>query len=139
MSRNLDTIQTIYQAFGQGDIPGILARIAPDAQWEHWSDHSAQRAGHPSFAARGGPQGAGEFFQTLAHVEVHEFRVLDMLGEGRQVAVEVLIDFTWKPTGRRVRDEELHLWTFNADGRVSRMRHYVDTHKHLVAAGLAGQ
>jgi ketosteroid isomerase-like protein len=30
-------------------------------------------------------------------------------------------------------DEELHLWTFNDNGKVVRLRHYVDTAKHLDA------
>jgi hypothetical protein len=33
----------------------------------------------------------------------------------------------------RFRDEELHLWTLDDDGQVVRMRHYVDTAKHIAA------
>jgi ketosteroid isomerase-like protein len=133
----IETVQSIYQAFGQGDVPGVLAHIGPQAQWESWADHTPQRAGHPLFAARTGPAGAGEFLQQLAtRSEVHEFRVLDVFGSGRQVAAEILIDYTYRPTGQRVRDEELHLWTFDEAGRVTRFRHYVDTAKHLRAAGL---
>jgi uncharacterized protein len=36
-------------------------------------------------------------------------------------------------TGGRMRDEELHLWRFDADGRICGMRHYVDTAKHIAA------
>ena len=35
--------------------------------------------------------------------------------------------------GRSYRDEEVHLWTFNADGKVARLRHYLDTAKHIQA------
>lgn len=38
------------------------------------------------------------------------------------------------PGGGYYRDEELHLWTFDAAGKVVRMRHYVDTAKHIRAA-----
>ena len=65
-------------------------------------------------------------------MEVHDFRVLDVIAGERQVAVEVLIDATL-PGGGRVRDEELHLWSFGDDGLVTRMRHYVDTAKHVAA------
>jgi hypothetical protein len=27
----------------------------------------------------------------------------------------------------------MHLWTFNDDGKVSRLRHYTDTAKHIAA------
>jgi hypothetical protein len=36
------------------------------------------------------------------------------------------------PTGR-VRDEELHLWRFGSDHKVTAFRHYVDTAKHIAA------
>jgi hypothetical protein len=44
------------------------------------------------------------------------------------------IEFTVKATGNRLRDEELHLWTFDDAGRVTALRHYVDTAKHIAAA-----
>jgi len=137
MSHILETVQGLYQAFGRGDVPAILAQLAPDVRWESWSEHSAQQAGHPLFTLRVGPQQASEFFGVLArNLEIHEFQVLDVFGSGRQAAGECLIDCTWRPTGKRFRDEELHLWTFGDDGKVVRFRHYLDTAKHLRAAGL---
>jgi ketosteroid isomerase-like protein len=53
-----------------------------------------------------------------------------------QVVAEVVIEAS-TPTGGRFRDEELHLWTLGADGKVVRLRHYVDTAKHI--AGAAGR
>ena len=38
------------------------------------------------------------------------------------------------PNGGSYRDEELHLWTFDDEGKVSRLRHYTDTAKHISAA-----
>jgi len=37
------------------------------------------------------------------------------------------------PARPRCRDEELHLWGFDSEGKVNRMRHYVDTAKHIAA------
>ena len=31
------------------------------------------------------------------------------------------------------RDEEVHLWTFNDAGKVTRLRHYTDTAKQIAA------
>ena len=50
-----------------------------------------------------------------------------------QVTAEVVIE-TRLPNGGSYRDEELHLWTFDGDGKVSRLRHYTDTAKHIAAA-----
>ena len=84
---------------------------------------------------RRGRDGAIEFFGLVGQFEMHEFAVRDMLASERQVAVDVLIDATL-PGGGRLRDEELHLWTFDGGGRVVRMRHYTDTAKHIAAAGV---
>ena len=32
-SRNVQAVQDIYAAFGRGDIPGIVERLAPDVTW----------------------------------------------------------------------------------------------------------
>ncbi len=132
---NLATVQSIYAAFGRGDVPAILDLIAEDCRWEAWTENSAQAAGVPYLQARRGPSGVGEFFAAVAELEIREFAVLDYMAGPDQVAAEILIDAA-TPTGRRFRDEELHLWTLDADGRIIRMRHYVDTAKHI-AAGAA--
>ncbi|MEO8453032.1 MAG: hypothetical protein ABI647_24800 [Gemmatimonadota bacterium] len=54
-------------------------------------------------------------------------------GGGNQVAVEFVLAAR-VPTGNHYRDEELHLWTFNEHGQVTRLRHYTDTAKHIAAA-----
>lgn len=137
MTRNLDSIRAIYQAFGQGDVPAILSRLSPQVQWDAWLNNSAQAAGHPLLVHRTDSLGVGEFFQAVGRqIAIHEFQVLDVFGQGRQVVAEVVIDCTYQSTGRRVRDEELHLWTFNDEGQVVRFRHYLDTAKHMHAAGL---
>ena len=132
--QNLATVQGIYEAFGRGDVPGLLEPLADDVVFEDWGDNSGQKAGVPWLAERHGRDGAGEFFAIAGGWEIHDFQVLSMMAGGDQVVVEVLMDAT--PTGgSRFRDEELHLWTFGDDGKVTRLRHYVDTAKHIAAAG----
>jgi len=73
------------------------------------------------------------FYDAVAQLQIHEFEVQDILAGGDKVAVEVLIDAT--PPGRgRFRDEELHLYTLDDDGKVTRLRHYVDTAKHVATS-----
>ena len=129
---HLETVSTIYAAFGRGDTAAILDCIAPDCRWEAWADNRAQLAGLVTLQPRLGPAGVGEFFAVIRDLEMHDFQVLDMLANERQVVAEVVIEYT-TPTGRCLRDEELHLWTFDEHGMVARMRHYVDTAKHIAA------
>jgi ketosteroid isomerase-like protein len=77
------------------------------------------------------------FFRIISEWQIHEFKVLDAFGSGQQVVGEIVIDATVPATGARFRDEELHLWTFGTDGKVVRLRHYLDTAKHMRAAGVS--
>jgi ketosteroid isomerase-like protein len=133
MTDHAATVASIYEAFGRGDVPAILAALAEDVRWEEWGDNHAQNAAVPWLQARQGQAGALEFFAIAGQFTIHEFQVLSLLAGGNQVAAEVVIDAT-PPAGVRYRDEELHLWTFNEGGKVVRLRHYVDTAKHILAA-----
>jgi ketosteroid isomerase-like protein len=130
---NAATVAEVYAAFARGDVPAILDRLADDIAWDEWSDNFAQRAGVPDLVARRGRDDVSAFFVLLGSWTVLDFAVLDIIGTGRQVAAEVRISLAL-PDGGRFEDEEIHLWTFDADGRVTRLRHYCDTAKHIAAA-----
>lgn len=134
MSAHLSTVQSIYAAFARGDIAAILAALAADCEWEAWPDNAAQQAGVPWMAKRVGPAGTLEFFKIIGKFAIHDFKVLSMMAGDDQVAVCCSIDATVPTTGKRYRDEEIHLWTFNAAGKVGRFRHYLDTAKHIEVA-----
>ena len=55
---------------------------------------------------------------------------------GNIVAVLIDVDLRVKSTGRRITEEdEVHIWYFDAQGRVSRFGHKVDTHQRWIACG----
>jgi ketosteroid isomerase-like protein len=138
MSSNLETAQQIHAAFGRGDVPAILAHMADDVAWESWTDNTAQQRGVPWLAPRSGKDGVAAFFQLIGtKTQVRDFQVLSFSAGEHTVAVEFVIELHYPETGRTARDEEMHLWTFNAQGKVTRLRHYTDTAKHLHTAGLA--
>lgn len=138
MNNNLSTVQQIYACFGQGDIPGIIEHLAHDVLWEKWADNLAQKAGVPWLKEQHGKEGAMAFFQCIGSMLViKDFQVLNLMEGGNQVAVEFIIEADVPGTGGHFRDEEMHLWTFNGAGKVTRLRHYADTHKHMKAAKLA--
>jgi ketosteroid isomerase-like protein len=126
------TVAAVYAAFGRGDVPAVLERLAVDVAWDDWPDNFAQRAGAPHLVARRGRAEVAGFFGVLGSWTVLDFAVLDVIGTGRQVVAEVRASFAL-PGGGRFADEELHLWTFGEDGLVVRFRHYCDTAKHIAA------
>jgi ketosteroid isomerase-like protein len=131
---HIETVQEIYAAFGRGDVPAILDRLADDVRWEHWPDGSgAQRHGVPWLAERTGREEVGGFFAGLAALDIHTFAPRAFLAGDGMVAAVIDLDATVVATGERFRDVEVHLWTFGADGRVTEFRHVVDTAKHVEA------
>jgi ketosteroid isomerase-like protein len=133
MNNNLAIVQSIYEAFGKGDIPTIIDYLSENVQWEQWADNSAQKAGVPWMQFQQGKQGAVDFFTSVGKLEVKDFQVLSIMANERQVAVECIFEAKVPATGSHYRDEEIHLWTFDEAGKVVRLRHYIDTAK-LIAA-----
>jgi uncharacterized protein len=134
VAANLAVVGGIYEAFGRGDIEFILDQIADECAWESWLDNRGQAAGIPPMQPRHGA-GVAEFFDYVATMQIQDFQVLDMLASDRQVVVEVQISIAM-PDGVTLTDEELHLYSLDDEGRISRMRHYVDTAKQIEAYGL---
>lgn len=128
---NIPTVQAMYEAFGRGDVPAILEQMSDDVVWEAWDgDNAAQDAGVPWVLARKGKDGVAGFFQDVAAgLEFHSFEPRNLMEGGSQVAATIAIDATAKATGER----EIHLWTFDDAGKVTGMRHYMDTAKHIRA------
>lgn len=132
---NAETVTQIYEAFGRGDVPYILAQLAPDVAWENWPNgNSAQDAGLPYLQERKGRDAVVGFFEAIPQaMDLKRFEVQGVHGDGDVVLARFLIEFTSRTTGRNVVDEEVHVWEFGPDGKVARFRHVIDTGKHVAA------
>lgn len=136
MSENLKTVAAVYEAFGRGDIEFILDKLAEDVAWEQWGNNVAQKTGVPWLQSRRGKEGVLEFFSVVGSFDYKEFSVLSLMEGKNQVAAEIVIEASVPATNGHFRDEEIHLWTFDDAGKITRMRHYTDTAKHIAAARL---
>ena len=133
---NLETAQAIYEAFGRGDIEFILEQVADDIRWDQRESPGPAHGGAvPTLVARAGKAGVGEFFAALAGLEFHDFMITNLLEGSNQVAAIAEIDATVQATGTRIRDTEVHLMTFDDDGKIVELRHILDTAKALDAYG----
>ena len=130
---NLETVQTIYAAFGRGDIPTILAHLDERIEWEHDAE-GWEAYGVPWLRPGTGTRHVVGFFEALTALEFLAFTPVSMLANERQVAAVISMEIASKATGARFREYEMHLWTFGEDGKVSRFRHFADTVKHQRAA-----
>ena len=80
---NKRVVQSVFEAFGRGDIPGVLRHVAEDAEW------AAPGPEHVSyFGERRGREGALEFFKNLgSDVEFELFEPGEFVAEGDKVVV----------------------------------------------------
>jgi ketosteroid isomerase-like protein len=129
---NIQTVQQIYAAFGRGDIPAILERVSPDTRWGFNGAQPEQVPYHTEI------RGAGElpsFFGKLGEsVAFESFEPRTFLDAGRDVVVEVAMRFQMSRTGKPVDQTQLHWWSFDDAGKVSRLIHFEDTAQVVAAA-----
>ncbi len=121
---NVATVAAMYEAFGQGDIPAIVERLADDVDWEagRTDDH-----GIPWLRPGRGKDHVMSFFGTLADIDFKRFEPKTIAGTGDVVVAIIELEAMVRSTGRPVDDLEVHVWTFGADGKVQSLRHVVDT------------
>jgi ketosteroid isomerase-like protein len=129
MLQHARTVEAIYAAFGRGDIPGILGALREDVEWEHdAADH-----GIPWLAPRQGRAQVMAFFEALRALDIRRFEPKRILADDSMAAAVIHVQIAVRATGRIINDVELHLWTFDAQGKVARFRHVADTHQHWLA------
>ena len=126
--RNIATVQAIYEAFGRGDVAAILEHLAEDVAW----DQDTPSWGLPWYEPRSGRDAVPGFFAALGQgLQLTRFEPTAFLADERQVAVPIAI--TAVVGGREIADLEVHLFTFDDSGRVSRFAHVLDRHAQVCA------
>lgn len=128
---SLESVQAIYAAFSKGDVATILAMVSPEVDWEYGQAPTDV----PWLGHRHGREGVAAFFGALgANVDFLTFRPKEFLVGPGIVVVTIDLQLRVKHNGRPIREEdEVHIWRFDAEGRVSRFRHALDTAQHAAA------
>ncbi len=126
----VETVRQIQEALGRGD---IMAPMAHFSRKVRWAVACADRQAAPFFKEYIGRQGVVAFMQDMDVVEMTDFEIKAIVGEGDLVMVWLHMAFT-APTGRSVDMDETQIWTF-ADGKVVAVDLFPDT--GAVAAAFA--
>ena len=121
----VDTVGSIYAAFGHGDLAGLFDQLHPEIDW---SITVTAPGGElvPMLRNGIGHAAAEHYFAGVAELEIHRFEVGRMLVDGDVVIAEVRLEATHRGTGKRAALDELHHWTVR-DGLAVRYRPFVDT------------
>ena len=120
---NLATVQSLYAAFGLGDIPTLIAALTDDVEWI--------LPGPPDlipFAGRHrGREGVARFFAALNEtLEFEKLEAEDFLTKGDKVVVLGRSRTRMKSTARAVENEWAAAITLR-DGKIARYQIYEDT------------
>ncbi len=127
---NMQTVLTIYEAFGRGDVPTILGHLREDVEWEP----GRTDIGVPWLKPRQGRTNVPGFFESLGMLDIRRFEPTTLLERDDVVVAIVGLAFAVKATGRMVEeDDEVHIWRFDGQGKVASFCHKVDSHRHWLA------
>lgn len=120
---NVAFVQSLYAAFGRGDIATIINGVAPDIHW-----HSGGRVEHfPTFGPRKGPEQVKEFFKVVAETnDFSEFSPREFYAVDDKVFVLGYYAMTLRKNGRKMASDWIHIFTIR-DGKVIKFREFLDT------------
>jgi ketosteroid isomerase-like protein len=128
---NVALVRAIYDAFGAGDIAGVVGRMSPDMVW-----NEAENFPYADRNPYCGPEAIlGGVFARLGS-EWNGFAALpeEFLDAGDTVVVLGRYRGTCNATGRAMDSQLAHVWRI-ADGRAAHFQQYTDT---LQAARVMG-
>jgi hypothetical protein len=115
-------VQEIYQAFGRGDVSGVLAHVADQVDWEFVGSSKLPYAG-----SRRNRQAVTDFFAAVAKAdEIHAFEPREFLESGDHVTVLGWERSTARDTGQAFESEWAHVFTVT-NGKVTRWRGFFNT------------
>jgi ketosteroid isomerase-like protein len=127
MADNVGTIAAIYEAFGRGDAPAILDRVADDVEWEQGIRQTAV----PYYVAGRGKAQVMSFLENLAaNFEITHFEVLAICDGGDIVTVPIRYAGRIVGGGEIPMDMECHVWRLDQDGKVISFNHVIDLAIH---------
>ena len=126
---NVKLIQSIYEAFGRGDVPFIASNVRPEARW----DFNVVASDVPWHVPVTGPAEVPKFLAAFVEtVKLEAFEPKQLIASGDEVVAHIRLAYEIKRTGRRVDEEQLHWWTVR-DGKIARLRHFEDTAQVIAA------
>jgi ketosteroid isomerase-like protein len=129
--QKVETIKTMYGAFGRGDVDAILELVTDDVDWS--TDAAIESA--PWYGPKHGKAGVRRFFEGIGQTgPVTEFTPLSFTSnDDGDVMVFIRYAFTVSATGKSCAMNIHHYWKFR-DRKVCFVRSSEDT--ALVAAVL---
>jgi ketosteroid isomerase-like protein len=122
MSTPIEIVKKVYAAFGNADIPAIIANVADEVDWEF--------VGPPSLAYAGRRRNHNDvtaFFADIPRADqIHMFEPREFIEAGEHVTVLGWEQSTALDTKKEFSSEWVHVFTVKND-KVTRWRGFFNT------------
>lgn len=120
---NVSSVQGMYEAFGKGDIGGVIGALSPEVEW--WEAENFIYADANPYV---GPDAvlSGVFMRIGGEWDDFQVSPKEILDAGETVIGHGYYSGVYKKTGKPVRAQFAHLFTFQ-DGKVVKFQQYTDT------------
>ena len=126
----MEVVRQAYQAFGRGDVPGVLGLVADQVEWRF---HGAK--GLPYTGAWKTKAEVGRWFAAVAEVDdIKGFEPREFIDGGEHVTVIGWERTAAKPGGKVFETEWIHVFTVRG-GKVTRFWGLYDTEASAAARG----
>jgi ketosteroid isomerase-like protein len=119
-------VSAVYEAFGRGDVPGVLEHLDTAVEWRLAEGHPYS----PDGDSWVGHNAVVENFFARAGADWEHFAVAvrDVHDAGEVVVAEVRYSGTFGATRRLLDAQGCHVWRVQG-GKVTRFQQYVDTNR----------
>jgi uncharacterized protein len=119
--QNTNLVKQGYTAFSRGDIPGVLAVFAENAEWRCPKVEGAHFGGDYH-----GRKEIAKFFEQLNEAEeVLRFEPRQFVAQGNTVVAIGIYEASVRSTGRKYGTEWVHVFEV-ANGKITRFQEYAD-------------
>lgn len=122
--RSVQSLQDLYAAFGEGDIPAMLERLSPDVEWSEPSNPfnpaGGMHHGHDGFLDWAD---IGRRSEEILTLEVHK-----ILSDGLSAAVIGFLRCRALATDKVYESDFVHYVEFGDDGKVRKFQEFFDTY-----------
>lgn len=119
---NIAATQKLFEAFGAGDVPGILEYVNDNITIEFYGPPTIPYAG----IYQGREEARGFFETVLSSVEINQFEPQEMLADADKVIVTGHLNLKAISTGGIIDSDFVHVITLS-NNKWSRFRDFMDT------------
>lgn len=118
MAGHSDTITNLYAAFARGDVPAVLAAMAPDISW-------TEAEGFPYGGTYVGPDAVLQnvFMKLGSEWDGYSAVPRELIANADTVIAIGEYSGTYKATGKSFRAPFVHVWKFGGDQVISFTQH----------------